>query len=30
LNPRGKTPLQETEVHNAKAVARLLRSHGAT
>jgi len=30
LNPSGKTPLQETEVHNAKAVANLLKRHGAT
>jgi len=30
LNPSGRTPLQETEAHSAKAVANLLKRHGAT
>jgi ankyrin repeat protein len=29
LNPAGNTPLKETEVHKATAVAKLLRQHGA-
>ncbi len=29
-NPAGRTPLQETEIHKATAVAKLLREHGAT
>lgn len=29
LNPKGMTPLQETEVHDARAVANLLKRHGA-
>ena len=30
VNLAGRTPLAETEVHKATAVARLLREHGAT
>lgn len=30
VNCAGRTPLVETEVHQAKAVANLLRQHGAT
>jgi len=30
VNRAGRTPLAETEVHQAKAVANLLRKHGAT
>jgi ankyrin repeat protein len=29
-NPKGSTPLKETEAHNAAAVANLLKKHGAT
>jgi ankyrin repeat protein len=29
VNPAGRTPLAETEIHKAAAVARLLREHGA-
>lgn len=29
VNPAGRTPLQETEAHNATAAAKILRLHGA-
>lgn len=29
VNPAGRTPLHETEIHNATAVANLLRKHGS-
>lgn len=30
VNLNGRTPLAETEIHHARAVARLLEAHGAT